>query len=46
MDSVKRAGFVMWDVLAGSLVGLLAGMASAAFLWLLDRVIHLREQHL
>jgi len=46
MDSVKRAGFVAWDGLAGSMVGLLAGVASAGFLWLLDRVIHLREQHL
>ena len=46
MDSVKRAGFVMWDVAAGSLVGMLAGLASGMFLWLLDRVIRLREQHL
>ena len=46
MDTMKRVGFLGWDVGAGSLVGLLAGAASAGFLWLLDRVIHLREQHL
>jgi len=46
MDGVKRAGFVTWDVAAGSLVGLLAGLASAGFLWLLERVIQQREQHL
>ena len=46
MDNVRRVGFVAWDLSAGSLVGLLAGLASRAFLWLLERVIHLREQHL
>jgi H+/Cl- antiporter ClcA len=30
----------------GSAVGVLSGAASALFLWLLDRVIHLRTQHL
>jgi len=30
----------------GSVVGLLSGGASALFLWLLERVIHLRTQHL
>jgi len=46
VDTMKRIGFLGWDVGAGSLVGLLAGTASAGFLWLLDHVIHLREQHL
>jgi len=46
VDTVKRAGFLVWDVSAGALVGLLAGVASAAFLWLLDLVIQLRESHL
>jgi H+/Cl- antiporter ClcA len=30
----------------GSVVGLLSGAASALFLWLLERAIHLRTQHL
>lgn len=30
----------------GSAVGILAGLASALFLWLLDRVLQLRTQHL
>lgn len=46
MDHVRRAGFAVWDVTAGSLVGVLAGLASGIFLWLLERVIHLREGHL
>lgn len=46
MDGMRRAVFVLWDLAAGSLVGLLAGLASGAFLWLLARVIHLREGHL
>jgi len=35
-----------WDLGMGSVVGVLAGVASALFLWLLDRVLHLRAQHL
>ena len=35
-----------WDLGMGSVVGLLSGGASALFLWLLERVIHLRTQHL
>lgn len=46
VDAVRRAGFVVWDGVAGSLAGALAGLASAAFLWSLERVIHLRERHL
>lgn len=46
MDGLRRMGFTVWDVLAGALVGLLAGLASGAFLWMLERVIHLREGHL
>lgn len=46
MDSLRRMGFTVWDGLAGSLVGLMAGLASGAFLWMLERVIQLREGHL
>ena len=46
MDHVRRAGFVAWDLGAGALVGLLAGLASWGFLRLLDLVIRTREQHL
>jgi H+/Cl- antiporter ClcA len=35
-----------WDLGMGAVIGLLAGAASAAFLWMLDRVIHLRTDHL
>jgi H+/Cl- antiporter ClcA len=36
--------FLQWLFL-GSLVGVVAGLASAVFLFLLDRATHLREQH-
>ena len=42
----RRLFWVAWDLAMGCAVGLLAGMASAGFLWLLERVIHVREQHL
>ena len=42
-ERLARTG---WDLGMGSAVGLLAGLASALFLWLLDRVLHLRAQHL
>ena len=35
-----------WDLAMGSAVGILSGTASALFLWLLDRVIRLRVEHL
>lgn len=35
-----------WDLGMGSAVGVIAGAASALFLWLLGRTILLREQHL
>jgi len=35
-----------WDLGMGSVIGVLAGAASAGFLWLLDRVIRLRMDHL
>ena len=35
-----------WDLGMGSAVGVLAGLASALFLWLLDRVLQLRTLHL
>lgn len=40
---MQRVG---WDLGMGTLVGVLSGLASALFLWLLDRVLHLRAQHL
>lgn len=40
---VSRTG---WDLGLGSVVGILSGAASALFLWMLERVIHLRTQHL
>ena len=35
-----------WDLGMGAVVGLLSGVASALFLWLLERVIRLRTEHL
>ncbi len=35
-----------WDLGLGSVVGVLSGAASALFLWLLERVIELRTDHL
>ena len=35
-----------WDLGMGATIGLLAGTASALFMWLLDRTIRLRTQHL
>lgn len=35
-----------WDLAMGSVVGILSGVASALFLWLLERVIRLRVEHL
>lgn len=37
----RRAGWMVWDLGMGSAVGLLSGMASAGFLWLLGRTIQL-----
>lgn len=42
-ERLARTG---WDLGMGSVVGALAGLASALFLWLLDKVLHLRAQHL
>ncbi len=42
-ERLSRTG---WDLTMGSLVGLLAGAASALFLWLLERVLHLRTEYL
>ena len=41
----RRLFWVAWDLAMGCAVGLLAGMASAGFLWLLERVIGLRAGH-
>lgn len=41
----RRLGWTVWDLGMGSAVGLLAGGASAAFLWALERVIALRVAH-
>jgi H+/Cl- antiporter ClcA len=41
----KRADRTVWDLSLGSAVGLMAGAASAGFLWLLERVIRLRTGH-
>jgi len=47
MDTLKRrVGWTVWDLGMGSMVGLLSGAASAGFLWLLGRTIHLRQEHL
>ncbi len=47
MDTfTRRLGWTAWDLLFGSLVGLLSGAASAGFLWLLERTIQLRQAHL
>ena len=47
MDTLtRRLGWTAWDLTFGSLVGLLSGAASAGFLWLLGRTIHLRQEHL
>lgn len=35
----------VWDIAMGSVVGLLSGAASAGFLWILERVIHIRMAH-
>lgn len=37
---------ILWDLGMGSAVGVLAGAASALFLWLLERVLQLRGEHL
>lgn len=41
-----RAYKTAWDLGMGSAVGLLAGTASALFMWLLERAIRLRAEHL
>ncbi|MBP1627325.1 MAG: Cl-channel, voltage-gated family protein [Holophagaceae bacterium] len=47
MDGLRRRLFwTGWDLGMGSLVGLLSGTASALFLWLLERTVLLRVQHL
>ena len=47
MDTLKsRLGWTAWDMGMGSAVGVLSGAASAGFLWLLGRVIRLRQEHL
>ncbi len=47
MNSLKRRlGWTAWDLCFGSAVGLLSGAASAGFLWLLERAIQLRQEHL
>ena len=42
----ERLSRAVWDLLMGSTVGALAGAASALFLWLLERTIRLRTDHL
>ncbi|MDP2876472.1 MAG: chloride channel protein [Holophaga sp.] len=42
----ERLSRTVWDLGMGSLVGVLAGAASALFMWLLEHAIQLREQHL
>lgn len=44
--SGRRLGWLAWDLGMGSAVGLLAGAASALFLWLLEGTIALRTAHL
>lgn len=47
MDTLKRRlGWTAWDLVFGSMVGVLSGAASAGFLWLLGHVIRLRQEHL
>ena len=47
METLKRRlGWTAWDLLFGSMVGVLSGAASAGFLWLLGRAIRLRQEHL
>jgi len=41
----KRANRTVWDLSLGSAVGVMAGAASAGFLWLLERAIRLRTGH-
>ena len=46
MDTLmRRLGWTAWDLIFGSVAGLLSGVASAGFLWLLERAIRLRQQH-
>lgn len=45
-DSRVRLARTTWDTAMGSVVGLMSGTASAGFMFLLGRVIHLRETHL
>jgi H+/Cl- antiporter ClcA len=45
-DSRRRVARTVWDSAMGSVVGLMSGAASAGFMFLLARVIHLRENHL
>lgn len=44
-DFRQRAGWTLWDLVMGSLVGLLSGGASAGFLWLLERTLRLHSAH-
>lgn len=44
-DTRRRVARTVWDTTMGSVVGLLSGAASAGFMLLLGRVIHLREHH-
>ena len=47
MDGLRRRLFwTGWDLGMGTLVGALSGTASALFLWLLERTIRLRVDHL
>lgn len=41
----QRFGRITWDLLLGSAVGLLCGLASGGFLWSLDRILGLRRTH-
>ena len=46
VDFRHRVGFTTWDLIFGSVVGALAGAASALFLRLLEGTIALRGRHL
>jgi hypothetical protein len=41
----QRLGRITWDLLMGSAVDPLCGLASGGFLWSLDRVLGLRRVH-
>lgn len=46
LDLRWRLSRTAWDLGMGSAVGVLAGAASALFMWLLERTLMLRTQHL